>query len=118
MFQKLKYQITKNYLKKRGIDLARVLEKTPSIQPGQITQTGGDWFKENWDAYLSRDLTKPYQDMMRSLDETSAHQFAVILNRLLIAKEQGWNNVVFNAFDEELAELKKFKAIWMRILSA
>ena len=110
MFQKLKYQITKNYLKKHGIDLTRVLEKTPPAQTGQITQTGGDWFKENWDAYLSRDLTKPYQDMMRGLDETSAHQFIVILNRLLIAKEQGWDNVVFNAFDEELAEFKKIQS--------
>lgn len=109
MFQKLKYKITKNYLKKHGIDLARVLSAAHTSLPDQITQTGGDWFKKNWDAYLSQDLTLPYQNMMRGLDAPGAHQFAVILNRLLIAKEQGWAQVVFDPLDEERAEFKRIQ---------
>ena len=89
-----------------GKNLNDIQEK---IKNFEIYETGGEWFKDNFDEYLSQDLTDKYMAMLKNLDEESKWIFDVILQRLLIAKSNDWNNTYFHASAKEKIELQKIQ---------
>lgn len=75
----------------------------------EIYETGGEWFRNNFDEYLSQDLTDKYLAMIKDLDDESKQIFDTILRRLVIAKQNGWENTYFHASNEEKHELMQIQ---------
>ena len=115
MFDKIRYKIAKKYLKKKGINLKDILERklvyTASADRyfGKyvIYETGGDWYKDNYDAYLAQDLTDKYSSAVRGLDNHSRKIFDTIVNRLQCNRASGWAQMNFEMTEEEKTEIDK-----------
>lgn len=87
------------------------------IKEFEIYQTGGSWFRDNFDEYLSQDLTDKYLTMIKGLDDKSKWIFDTILRRLIIAKKNDWKDTYFHATTEEKHELQLIQEeLYNRIL--
>ena len=85
------------------------INQQQEISTFEICETGGDWFKDNFDEYLSQDLTDKYLAMVSGLDDKSKTIFDIILRRLMLAKQNDWKNILFRACSWEKQELAKIQ---------